>query len=160
MGLFFRSGKLDGLKAPDQNLMKDLGIKRVVDFRSDQEVEEEPDQLPPEISYQRVIIGIDQAIDRDKLMDSLKSMTPNQSANLLVEANKLFAGASAKDYQPFVDLIDKGEELPFVFHCTAGKDRTGFGAALILLALGWIGRPLWRTSSCPIITGQVMEIFA
>ncbi|MEM6633432.1 MAG: tyrosine-protein phosphatase [Bacteroidota bacterium] len=135
-GLFFRSGKLDGLNAADQNFLKQLGISHVVDFRSDGEVEEAPDQLPPEISYQRVIIGLGQTMDRKKLMDSLKTLNPAQSANLLVEANKLFAGASSGDYQPFVELIDSGSGLPIVFHCTAGKDRTGFGAALILLALG------------------------
>ena len=28
------------------------------------------------------------------------------------------------------------EDTPLVFHCTAGKDRTGFAAALVLVALG------------------------
>jgi len=34
----------------------------------------------------------------------------------------------------FQHLLEESE--PLVFHCTAGKDRTGFAAALILLALG------------------------
>jgi len=135
-GLFYRSGKLNGLKPADHETLNALGLKNAVDFRSDEEVAEEPDNLPPAIAYQRVVIGIDQAIDRDQLMDSLKTMTPDQSANLLVAANELFAGDAAKDYQAFVDLFTDASELPLVFHCTAGKDRTGFGAALILSTLG------------------------
>ena len=135
-GLFYRSGKLDKLSSKDWVQLNNLGIQTVVDFRSDQEVEDEPDHLPQEMAYERVVIGIDEAIDRDQLMDSLKSMTPSQSANLLVEANKLFASSSAKDYQPFIDLLQQEEKIPLVFHCTAGKDRTGFAAALILSALG------------------------
>ena len=134
-GLIYRSGKLDKLSKLDQLQLQNLGLKTVVDFRSDQEVEEEPDNLPAGIQYERVIIGIDQAIDRDKLLDSLKSMTPAQSGNLLVEANKLFAGSSAKDYSPFIEMISDTEQVPLVYHCTAGKDRTGFATALVLSAL-------------------------
>lgn len=135
-GLIYRSGKLDKLSQLDQAQLLNLGMKTVVDFRSDQEVEEEPDKLPAGIQYERVVIGIDQAIDRDKLLDSLKTMTPEQAGNLLVEANKLFAGSSAKDYRPFIQLVSNPEQLPLVYHCTAGKDRTGFATALILSALG------------------------
>ena len=135
-GLIYRSGKLDKLSNVDHLQLQSLGMKTVVDFRSDQEVEEEPDKLPVGIHYQRVVIGVDQAIDRDKLLDSLKTMTPEQSSNLLVEANKLFAGSSAKDYIPFIQMVSDPEKLPLVYHCTAGKDRTGFATALVLSALG------------------------
>ncbi len=135
-GLFYRSGKLHKLSSSDRDQLDKLGIQTVVDFRSDQEVEDEPDHLPKQIAYKRMVIGIDEAIDQDKLMDSLKTMTPSQSANLLLEANKLFASSSAKDYLPFINLLQQEKDIPLVFHCTAGKDRTGFAAALILSALG------------------------
>jgi protein-tyrosine phosphatase len=37
---------------------------------------------------------------------------------------------------PVLDDIVAGEQLPVLIHCTAGKDRTGFLTALILLSLG------------------------
>jgi len=39
-------------------------------------------------------------------------------------------------YRRLVDLILEDERRPLLFHCSAGKDRTGLGAALILTALG------------------------
>ena len=40
-------------------------------------------------------------------------------------------------YRAFLDLAMKNDgEHALLFHCTAGKDRTGIGAALILSALG------------------------
>jgi protein-tyrosine phosphatase len=39
-------------------------------------------------------------------------------------------------YRQLVDLILEDERRPLLFHCSAGKDRTGLGAALILTALG------------------------
>ncbi len=39
-------------------------------------------------------------------------------------------------YRAMFDLLLQPESVPLLFHCTAGKDRTGFGAALLLTALG------------------------
>ena len=39
-------------------------------------------------------------------------------------------------YRQFFKLLQNKENLPLMFHCSAGKDRTGLAAAYILLSLG------------------------
>ena len=41
-----------------------------------------------------------------------------------------------KRYREFFALLQSEENTPLVFHCSAGKDRTGIAAALVLTALG------------------------
>lgn len=53
-----------------------------------------------------------------------------QADSLMVAANAGFA-ESAKDFKPFFDEVKKKETV-VLFHCTAGKDRTGFASSLLL----------------------------
>ena len=45
-------------------------------------------------------------------------------------------GAAQKAYRAFLKLLSDKKNLPCLFHCTAGKDRTGFATALVLLLMG------------------------
>jgi protein-tyrosine phosphatase len=58
-------------------------------------------------------------------------LTPETTARFLVESNKNFA-LNIQRFQPIMDALFDGE--PFLFHCTAGKDRTGMSASRILTA--------------------------
>jgi protein-tyrosine phosphatase len=48
----------------------------------------------------------------------------------------LLVDAARPQYRAFFQLLSDTERLPILFHCSAGKDRTGIGAALIYSALG------------------------
>ena len=61
------------------------------------------------------------------------------TAPVVVELMKdLYRGLVNDQAQRFAELFEHllQDDAPVVFHCTAGKDRTGVAAALILLALG------------------------
>ena len=53
----------------------------------------------------------------------------------LVKMNQDFVSGN-EAFVSFLNLAQNPENLPLVNHCTAGKDRTGFGSALLLLLLG------------------------
>jgi len=53
-----------------------------------------------------------------------------------MEVNRLLVRNFTEEYKIFIHKIADNNNLPLLFHCTAGKDRTGLGAAIILLALG------------------------
>jgi protein-tyrosine phosphatase len=55
---------------------------------------------------------------------------------LLIDANRLFAGRFAPQYAAMFERITLPQNLPALVHCTAGKDRAGFASALILRTLG------------------------
>jgi protein-tyrosine phosphatase len=62
--------------------------------------------------------------------------TRAETTRLLGVAYLNYATEQLPVYRRLCDLILEDERRPLLFHCSAGKDRTGLGAALILTALG------------------------
>ena len=133
-GVLYRSDKLSELTDADQEYLLQLGIKRVVDFRSSEEKQNEPDQLPSTIKYIEMPIEADGAI-RPKVEAILKGDLNEDVGAILVETNKEFISDFSGVYKGFIESLIENQE-PTLFHCTAGKDRAGFAAALVLLAVG------------------------
>ncbi len=133
-GMLFRSDKLSDLSENDQLYLQSLGIKRIVDFRSEGEKTEDPNIIPEGINYIETPINVDGAM-RSKIEAVLKGETKKEIKSFLVDANKEFVTNYTSVYEDFLrGLIH--EDGPTLFHCTAGKDRAGFAAAITLIALG------------------------
>ena len=133
-GVLYRSDKLSELTDADQEYLLQLGIKRVIDFRSSEEKQNEPDQLPSTLKYVEMPIEADGAI-RPKVEAILKGDLNEDVGAILVETNKEFISDFSGVYKGFIESLIENQE-PTLFHCTAGKDRAGFAAALVLLAVG------------------------
>ena len=133
-GVLYRSDKLSELTDADQEYLLQLGIKRVIDFRSSEEKQNEPDQLPSTLKYIEMPIEADGAI-RPKVEAILKGDLNEDIGAILVETNKEFISDFSGVYKGFIESLIENQE-PTLFHCTAGKDRAGFAAALVLLAVG------------------------
>jgi protein-tyrosine phosphatase len=146
-GLAFRSGQLDRLELSGDPLFAALGIRTVVDLRTERERAARPDRVP----------GGAHLLVADVLADAVADGTASRLGTALsdpVSANRRLGGGRAEralteDYRTFVTsssarhaykqlltaLAHRGAG-PLLFHCTAGKDRTGWGVSLILLLLG------------------------
>ena len=133
-GKLFRSDKLSDISSADQEYLQNLGIKKIVDFRSEQEKAEDPNIIPTGIKYVEMPISVDGAM-RSKIEAVLKGETDRKVESFLIDANREFVTDYTDVYENFLrGLID--EDVPTLFHCTAGKDRAGFAAAITLIALG------------------------
>ncbi len=133
-GMLFRSDKLSDISKTDQVYLQNLGIKKIIDFRSKEEKKEDPDIIPKGINYIEMPISVDGAM-RSKIEAVLKGETDKEVKSFLIDANKEFVSNYTGVYEEFLrNLID--DEGPALFHCTAGKDRAGFAAAITLIALG------------------------
>jgi len=133
-GMLYRSDKLSDISDTDQEYLQDLGIKKIIDFRSKEEKEEDPDIIPKGIDYIEMPISVDGAM-RSKIEAVLKGETNKDVKSFLIDANKEFVSNYTGVYEDFLrNLID--DDGPTLFHCTAGKDRAGFAAAITLIALG------------------------
>jgi len=134
-GKVYRSDNLHSLTDEDLKYMERLNIKSVVDFRSDEERNEEPDRLTPDMTPILLPIkfepeGVTENLTRDLTFGNL------DSSNLLRDFNVILVKEFTEEYKQFFrHIVDNGGE-PFVLHCTAGKDRAGFGSAMILTVLG------------------------
>ena len=138
-GLFFRSDNLHELTDADLAILASLGIRLVCDFRSPAEREEEPDRLPETNPPRVAELAIwDPSFSPESFREKLGSgeFEGVDLGEFLVEGNRLFATQFYPLYAEMFERITQRENLPVVVHCTAGKDRAGFAAALILRVLG------------------------
>ena len=134
-GVLFRSGSLTGLTAADWNYLAARGVRALCDLRSTRERESEPVELQglPAISYWSRDYTSSFAQLRELLRNPFGTAEAARQAMISGYGGLPFDQASA--YRQLFAYL-KGGRLPVIFNCSAGKDRTGIAAALILLALG------------------------
>lgn len=133
----FRSQTLAHLTDSDVIKMKELGVKTVIDFRSDAEVLQEPSRLPAGIKTVRLPIEVSRNDSTLQIMQLLMTgaLDSAQCVEFMQTANRKFVTEFAPQYKDFFDVLLQPKNYPIVFHCTAGKDRTGFAAAMLLSAI-------------------------
>lgn len=133
-GRLFRSDHLGALTARDQATLGRLGLATVLDFRGVQERAATPNRLQGVVEHSLAIEpSVVQRID--ELAAAGQTLNATVVARLMQD---LYRSLVKEQSQRYAELFEHllQTDAPLVFHCTAGKDRTGFAAALILLALG------------------------
>ncbi|MCH7407855.1 tyrosine-protein phosphatase [Belliella sp. DSM 111904] len=137
-GIIYRSGSFSELENSDAQTFKATGIKTIVDFRSSFEIDKEPDYLPEEldITWINAPIGNLNPAMLGKFTQVLMSPDFDEKAveQLMIDINVGFI-ENASDFKPLFDELLETEN-PLLFHCSAGKDRTGLASSLLLHALG------------------------
>lgn len=130
----FRSDHLAGLTPDGQQALAALGVARAVDFRGVAESAAYAYALPG-VAYHGLHIEPTVVQRAQALLRSGATLTAADAVALMQDTYRGFVHENAPRFaQLFALLLES--DAPMVFHCTAGKDRTGFAAALILLALG------------------------
>lgn len=129
-GRLFRSGSLERLTDNDLAYFKNLGIKTVIDLRSDRAIIETPDRLPDSVRLLHVKIIKTQDLKRT-IADNV-GLGPDGAVQFLKE-NYVDFIVNIHTFRPIIDQLLQGE--PFLVHCNSGKDRSGISVALILMAL-------------------------
>ena len=130
----FRSDHLAGLTPQDMQVLSGLGLERSVDFRGLAERAALAYELPS-VRYQALPIE-PTVVQRAKEMALAgRQMTGPMAVQLMQDTYRAFVSDNARQFASLFEQL-LAEDTPLVFHCTAGKDRTGFAAALVLLALG------------------------
>ncbi len=133
-GLLFRSSALDA-DAIDPVRLAEARLSDVFDLRMTAEVTPKPDVVPDGARYVRLnVIGDDVelgALDPKSLKDAAGAR------GLLTDVYRMFVIEDNARVQ-FAALVRAvaDEERPQLFHCTAGKDRTGWAAAIVQRVLG------------------------
>jgi len=135
-GLVYRSGELSQLNNDDVGKLGGLGIKAVVDLRSHAEVSARGDgRLPPEAKMHPMPIASSDMFA--KLIPMfLKGDFSQVPPDMLDTVNRMLVRDFTEQYAGLLRVLSNPANRPLVFHCTQGKDRAGFGAAMVLSALG------------------------
>jgi protein-tyrosine phosphatase len=136
-GYLFRSGQLSNLSDRDLELLASLNLDLICDFRRLEEQEGEPSRLPeqrPRVASLPIIPGSNSRFFEEA--EEREGADRQAMYDFMVEINRDFAEGQTETYATMFREILALEDTRFLVHCAAGKDRTGFAAALVLLALG------------------------
>ena len=137
-GLVFRAPALINLSEADQARIAGLRLRTICDFRGVRERAASPVAID---GAEHLSLPIEPSVGAG-LRDILRTgqatghMIPAEMLDLLREAYRAYALQSFARYRTLFERILTPNGLPLLLHCSAGKDRTGFGAALLLRALG------------------------
>lgn len=130
----FRSDHLAGLTPDDARALQELGVVRAFDFRGVSERAAVPYELQGLTQHSLPIEPT--VVQRMKdLLEAGQQITPAETVDLMRQTYQAFVHDNTERFATLFEHLLQND-APLVFHCTAGKDRTGFAAALILLALG------------------------
>jgi protein-tyrosine phosphatase len=136
-GCLYRSGELCSLTDADLATIEGLGVRVVIDLRNEVERSARPDRLPSGV----------QLIER---RSPAAMGGPDRTLEELIAAGEFPVRDDERVTRIYVDALDRlipeiklilelavdAPERPMLFHCAAGKDRTGIVAAVLLGLLG------------------------
>lgn len=150
-GKLFRSDHLHRLTEHDKKVLDDIGIKTVIDYRSEDEYQSQPNQtwstlqqtvhLVPEA--QRAVLAAKAGSTKEKVRQLVqrevdKNVKFDNSGKTMIDQGKDFVrlDENKKIYRKMLTVVLDENNIPLDQHCRGGKDRTGYGVALILYLLG------------------------
>ena len=135
-GAVFRSAHLSGLTDADRAALGKLGVRTIVDLRGVSEAAETP-HATQGVGARIVGAHIEPGVgDRIRNAVAQGRATPHLMMQYLTEHYRDYPRRCAPAFRTLFATLSDGARRPLVFHCTAGKDRTGFASALLLSLLG------------------------
>ncbi len=136
MGVIYRSNSLATLTDADVAKLKRLGIKTDIDFRTPSEIAAGADRLPAGVTY--VNLNVIGTSDAGGGLGAIDLTTDAGGAAMMVAGEKAFVSSDSgrASYRALFTTVADEKAANVLYHCTAGKDRTGWASAAILTALG------------------------
>lgn len=135
-GKLYRSAHLHKLKKKSFDDVERLGIKEIIDLRNSKEIAQKPDQLPARITYKKYSAFEDEG---DQLAQAKKlvlkgKVNASDADKRMIDFYREYVTENPETIRTIITEIMESKE-PILYHCTAGKDRTGIITALILTIL-------------------------
>ncbi|MEG0508303.1 MAG: tyrosine-protein phosphatase [Eubacterium sp.] len=127
-----RSEELAHLSNNDIKYFENLKLKHVFDFRDEPKAKAVPDKLPSTTDYKNIPVLKNMPVSHT----NLDFDQPDAIDHFMRYIYKYQVENCAQQYAEILKVLTHAEELPILYHCTNGKDRTGFMTALILLICG------------------------
>lgn len=144
-GLVYRANKLSSLTDADLAKLTAANLTLDVDLRNASERSEEPDRIPEGVRYQVAdVVGIGNGIGFHEfvpltlgraLVDAAVSGSSDIGQTVGYPFMVNFTGSDVA-FHDLITAIATNPDGATVYHCSAGKDRTGWGTAILLTILG------------------------
>jgi protein-tyrosine phosphatase len=135
-GKIYRSDNLSKLEKHEFRKLDELGIKTVYDLRTPTEIREKADNLPTNIKY----FNTPTVADNGDLLSQMRGrvlrgeISDEESTQLMLALYRSCVSDNIPELRKLIyDLLNA--DAPELYHCSAGKDRTGVVTALLLSIL-------------------------
>lgn len=142
-GLIIRSGDFSNLSPQDADYLENMPIRTVVDLRAKDEID-----LIPDYKLKSVDNHIELSVNSGNLVPQFHDLIAKME-NKTISVEEGMKRGTELMISLYIDMVSnfnhifkeifkllQNNQVPLLFHCTAGKDRTGLTASLILYALG------------------------
>ena len=134
-GKLYRCDDLASITSFDQDYLETLHLSTIVDFRSQGEIDKANDKYFDNVKYQQLSISPGN-ISANTMEDVMK-MTKEEAYLYMCDVYRLLVSDESNlQYKKFFSIVQNQEEKATLYHCSAGKDRTGMATFFILYALG------------------------
>lgn len=135
-GKFYRSGNLYKLKKKSFKEFENLGIKEIIDLRNSKEIAQKTDNIPADIIYKNYSAFEDEGdqLDQAKKLVLKGKVNGTDADKRMLDFYKDYVTENPEIIKKIITEILESNQ-PVLYHCTAGKDRTGITTALILTIL-------------------------
>lgn len=135
-GCLFRSDELHALTDADLVAVAKLGVRVVFDLRNAEERDLRPNRLPPDVELlERVSPSTGGSVLTPE-QEIAAGVLPEPDDEHLASVYMALLNGLAPELRSIVERAVDAPARPLLFHCAAGKDRTGITAALLLGLLG------------------------
>ena len=130
--VLFRCAKLSTLIDEDIKKIEDLNPHAIIDFRDPKEINKAPDNLSKELLNKYVSLPIS-ASTLSRMVDQKNIDGDNKFTyeKVMEESYKLYINNHKHVWKEFIKILLKANNNPIIFHCSAGKDRTGIASFII-----------------------------
>lgn len=133
MGLAYRSNGIEHLAPDELDRLQALDLKLVCDLRTREEAQRGPDRIPQGLADISADVLAD---DADLIHAMIAGEHTQRDLERRVYRDFVRLKSARTAYHLLFERLSDPKSLPTVFHCTAGKDRTGWAEAVLLTILG------------------------
>ena len=130
--LLFRCAKLSTLNSKDIVKLENIKPYAIIDFRDPKEIKKAPDNLSESLFKKYVSLPISaNTLNRMVAEKNIQGDNRLTYEKIMEESYKLYLNNHKHVWKEFINILLNSNSNPIIFHCSAGKDRTGIASYII-----------------------------
>ena len=130
--LLFRCAKLSTLDIKDIKILENLNPHAIIDFRDPKEVKMAPDNLSTKLLEKYINLPISAStLSRMVSQKQISGDNIKSYEEVMEESYRMYINNHKKVWAKFFEILLRSNNRPIIFHCSAGKDRTGIASFMI-----------------------------
>ena len=130
--LLFRCAKLSTLNDRDICVLENLNPHAIIDFRDPKEIKKAPDNLSAKLLKKYINLPISAStLSRMVIQKEINGDSVETYEKVMEDSYRMYINNHKEVWIKFFEILLQSNKLPIIFHCSAGKDRTGIASFMI-----------------------------